>query len=430
MGSVFLGNAQNYDIKVFDGKLIRTKNQIDNRYREVKRIRKEFRKDLKERKKSYKLLKDSLFTDENFSEQIPKDSLKDLLNSQEALFIYTDTLHSIEEMKNWGPLKMEAKNHSIKLVEKRLGLKTYLKEYKELEEGIGSYRKELNTYKDSLKSIDSLDKEEIRFLVSEKGKELASTYEKSMEEATSKIVNERFSELPRDFQNDELSQFKNNYGYLKEGFSNPGGLKLANTQSINHFSDKTEVLEKAKESSEVLKKAYSQVNDLDDLSTATKVNSLNKSSFFDRLIFGGTFQLHLDNNTRIDLNPEISYGISKKFEVGFGGTYRLNISTKRLPQSLPNPQVMGGRLFFENQIYKNFFFHGEFEGLQSNIGLADDSINSDWYSSWMTGIERRFNLKGKLQGQVQILYNFSSVSNPLYPNPWVFRVGINKRKKD
>jgi len=393
--------------------------------REYKRIRKEYRQYLKQRKRQYKQVKDSVRSLDSLEFLIPKDSLKQLIKSQEEYFVYSDSLYSLKEMASWDRAKKEAKNRSISLAKEKLDGSQYLSRYQNLKKQISSYRKTIKAYKDSLKSIDSLDRDKIRFLVAQKKKELSKEYEGKVESITRDIVNEKAPKLPEGFQNDELTQFQKANSYLKGGMDKDGMVKLSRAQSKDHFKDKQEVLEKAKQEVAKLKKKYSEVSDLHDLSTAKKITSLKEKPLKDRLVFGGTFQLHVDGNTKVDLNPEVSYRLNKKFDAGIGGTYRLTVATRNLPQAIEDPKVMGYRGFLEHKLIKNFYVHGEYEGLKSSIQQNSDRPGKDWYYSFLAGIERRFNLKGKFQGQAQVLYNFNSRNNPLYSSPWVFRVGFS-----
>ncbi|AWW28897.1 hypothetical protein DN752_01425 [Echinicola strongylocentroti] len=427
------GHAQTLDVSVFDGRIGRASETVDERMHEYKRIKKEYRHYLKQRKKKCRAAKDSLKTLSPPTElppELPPELLPErsrrgqLAKQQEQYYIYTDTLHRLEELASWEKTKTVAKDRSVSKIKEELDGSDYLARYKGLEGEIDSYRKTLRSYRDSLKAIDSLDRDEIRFMVEQKKKALAEEYEGKTEAIAKDIVNEKAPELPGGFENKELAKFKEANSYLSGDMDKDGALKLATAQAGDHFKDKPEALEKAKEQMAKLKKSYSEVPDANDLSTATKASSLKGKRLKDRLVVGGSFQLHVDMDTKVDLNPEISYRVNKKFDIGLGGTYRLTVATKDIPNSAADPKVMGARAFAEHQLIKQFYLHGEYEGLQGKVTQADKQVSRDWYFSVLAGLERRFRLKGKVQGQAQLLYNFSSRDNPLYGSPWVFRVGF------
>ena len=175
-----------------------------------------------------------------------------------------------------------------------------------------------------------------------------------------------------------------------------------------------------------LKEKYSKVIDSNDLSTAIKINSLKEKPMAERFVFGGNFQIHIDENTSIDISPEISYRINKQFDIGVGGTYRLNVTTKEIANNIKEKQVIGTRAFAEHLLFKSFWFHGELEGLKASF---EETQSNKWHYSILAGIERRFAISGNLQGQLSILYNFSYQNNPLYNSPWTFRFGFNVKGK-
>lgn len=420
-------HAQHYDIKLFDGRLNETKNRISNVKREYRRIQKEYRKFVVQRKERYHALTDSIGTDSlNYLlQKVPKDSVSQLLRLQEDYYVYFDSLYSLANLQGWEQTKLEAKSRSLALVKNRMKGDEYMLRYQRLNRGISTYSRTLKIYKDSLSSIDTLDRDEIRFMLSQKKKELSQEYETKFESITKDLVSERMPDLPNGYQNRELLGFQQANNYLKSGMNNGGFSNLSREQSIDHFKGKPEVLEKASEAVGELKGKFSEVANSADLATAKKRGALSGTPIGKRMIYGGSFQLHMDGETKIDLNPELGYRLNEKLDVGLGGTYRLMISTDDFFQAIDNPKVMGGRGFVEHKLIKGFYFHGEYESLRSSLQVTGEKRKGTWYNSVLVGIERRFGLGGKLQGHALLLYNLSSQSNPLYKSPWVFRFGFN-----
>lgn len=424
------GFAQKTDIKVYDGRILKTQDQVKQKAQEYRRIQKEYHNLLKDRHREYKALKDSLQSADSLDFKLPIDSLKKLSKLQEEYFVYADSIYSLEDLSNLGGTKKLVLDQSVDLIKQKLSGNRYLSQLDRLKNEIGGYRQALRQYRDSLDINDSLDKEEISYMVERRKQELSKEYEGKLESFTSNLINEKSPDLPGGFQSEKLAQFQKAHGYLSKGLEKDAVVKLSKSQSIDHFKNKQEVLEKAKSEVTKLRKKYSEVGDLYDLSTAKKIRSLKEKSFSKRLTYGGIFQLHVDGNTKVDLSPELGYRINRKFEAGIGGTYRLMVATKNIPQAIDDPKVMGLRGFVEHKLVNNFYVHGEYEGLKSSIPQTGDLPTKEWYYSFLAGLERRFNMKGKTHVQAQVLYNFSSKENPFYNSPWVFRVGFNVRGKD
>lgn len=199
-------------------------------------------------------------------------------------------------------------------------------------------------------------------------------------------------------------------------------------KGVNYFEGKEDVLLKAMDHSAELKEKYSKVVNSNDLSTATKRSSMEGDSFWERLVFGGTFQIHIDQQTSIDLNPELSYRINKKWDVGIGGNYRLNGEIDDLLGQAQDRQIYGYRVFTEYLLFKDFYAHVEFESLAAKSTAPTDNGQVQWNNSLLAGIERRFNLGKNVQAQISLLYNFMHKDNPLYNSPWNVRFGFSFKK--
>ena len=419
------GYSQDFDLKIFDKRVHKTKTEVKEKTQEYHRIQKDYKKYIKVRNKEYRIVKDSLMSTDSFNPAIPKDSLNKLVKDQKEYFIYTDSVYSLEDLYNQVDEKAQLLNRSVDTIKIKLSGNRHLSQFEKLKKEIIGYKQTLRIYKDSLSNLDSLDKEDLNYMVEQRKKELSKEYEGKLESSTREIVNEKAPDLPNNFQSEELAKFQEANSYLKEGLNQQAVTKLAKSQSIDHFKHKQEVLEKAKSGSTILKKTYNEVNDFYDLSTAKKSNSLQQRPFSQRLVFGGTFQLHMDENTKVDLNPELSYRINQKFDAGVGGTYRLKVASKDISQAVDDPDVMGLRGFLEHKLIKNFYVHTEYEGLKNRSFQEGDRPDKEWYFSFLAGLERRFKLKGKPEAQTQILYNFNSRQNPLNSSRWVFRLGFN-----
>lgn len=417
--------AQSFDVKLFNGKTRQTRERLQQNIKEYKRVKKENLRYLRERKKRYKAMKDSLNAFQANSPELSNDSLKYMRQLQRRYFIYTDSLYTLDDIGSWDSLQAATKKEALTITQEQLEGNEYFGRYRQLQSQIGSYRKEIRNYRDSLRAIDSLGREDIKYLMAQKRKELSAEYETGLESVTKEIVNQQAPDLPGGFQNEQLDQFKSANAHLK---NRPDKSLLSKAQSVDYFKGKEEVLKAAMDDVAELKEKYSKVIDSNDLSTATKVNSLKDEPLANRLVFGGTFQLHVDQNTSLDINPEISYRVNKQLDIGLGGTYRLNVETKDLANTIQEKQVVGSRGFVEHLLFRSFYFHGEVEALKGSFQDTTEEFRQ-WNYSLLAGIERRFTLRGNVEGQVSVLYNFLYADHPLYRSPWSFRFGFNVKGK-
>jgi len=417
--------AQHYDVKLFDGRIKQSAKQAGDRAQEYRRIQKEYTKYTKQRKKQYHSMKDSLGHVDSLKNVVSTDSIKRLLKAREEHFVYTDSLYSLRQISTWDKSELQAKNQSISKAREKLEGREYMSRYEGLKSQISSHRKTLRVYRDSLSAIDSLDRDEINFRVKQRKEELSREYEGKLEAISREVVNDKAPELPGGFRNKELEKFQKAHANLKGSLDKGGLASLSRAQSIDHFKEKHEILKRATGEVAELKKKFSEVTDSRDLSSAIRNSSLKGDPIKKRMVYGGTFQLHVDNEMKIDLNPELGYKLSKRLEIGFGGTYRLMVRTSDLPQGFANPTAIGLRGFVEHKLIKHFYVHGEYESLTSSMYKNGERGEGVWHNSLFAGIERRFVMNGKFQGQVLVLYNFNGHENPLYSSPWVFRVGFN-----
>lgn len=419
--------AQNYDTKLFDKRLASTKNNAVEIIRDYNRIQKEYRQYIKDRRQEYRQIRDSVNLDfiHELDHEISKDSLKQLVQAQQEYFVYTDSLYNLREIAGWDLTQLETRKGSVSHVKSGVHSHEYFMRYLGLKREISSYRSTLKIYKDSLRSIDTLERDEIRFLVVRRKQELAEKYEHDLEGITRDFVNDEIPTLHDGFQSKELLDFQQANRYLKDGADKGGISGLSRAQAIDHFKEKQIILKAATDEVAELKEKFSEVTDLNDLSSAKKNNSLKGKPAKNRIVYGSTFQIHIVGKTKIDLSPELGYRLNSRSEVGIGGTYRLfgNIDDPSL--TINKPVVMGYRGYFERKLINNLYVHGEFESLKSMRHKTGEEREVLWYNSFLAGLERRFDMSGRLQGQAQVLYNFNSRNNPLYGSPWVFRVGFS-----
>jgi hypothetical protein len=149
-----------------------------------------------------------------------------------------------------------------------------------------------------------------------------------------------------------------------------------------------------------------------------------KSSFSDRLYFGGNFSLNFGTQfTFIEASPLVGYRFSNRFSAGPGITYMYFSQTFFNGYKLTS-NVYGYRAFARYNVTPQFFAHGEYENLN-----LDTYINAEQKREWVPGVMvggGYFQPLGKRAGvMAMVLYNltYDEMRSP-YPNPFVVRVGI------
>lgn len=425
LGASFLSNAQTFDVKLFENTRGNTIGEIDKNKQELDRITKENKAFVKEQRKKYKAKRDSL--DVLRVTETKKDSLSKLERKQKQLYIYTNEWYETSEIAQWDSTETQKKNELLNYSKNKLEGNYYVEKYSALDQKITGYHRELKDYQDSLKANED-DKEKREYLMELKKKELSDKYGKDLEDRAAKEAAEQ-AKIDFPSNNPELQ----NVLQYKEMADELLNVNQSKVKGVNYFEGKEDVLLKAMEQSSELKEKYSKVVNSNDLSTATKRSSLEGDSFWERLVFGGTFQIHIDRQTSIDLNPELSYRINKKWDIGIGGNYRLNGELDDLLGQAKDSQIYGYRVFTEYFLLKNFYAHVEFESLAAKSTVPTDNKKVQWNNSLLAGLERRFNLGANVQAQISLLYNFMHKSNPLYTSPWNVRFGFSfkgGKKKD
>ncbi|MEP2023628.1 MAG: hypothetical protein ABJH98_10915 [Reichenbachiella sp.] len=418
---VYTSRAQTFDVKLFENTRSNTIGEIDKNKEELERIKKENKAFIKDQRKVYKTIRDSL--DAAKIEDWPEDSTSKARKPQKQHFIYTNVWYDQADIATWDSTEVQKKNELLDYSKERLEGNYHYKKYSELDKKITGYHRELKDYQDSLKTHED-DKEKREYLIILKKQELSEKYGKDLEALATKEATEQ-GKIDFPTNNPELQKVLQ----YKELVDEAVNVNQSKVKGVNYFEGKEDVLLKAMEQSSELKEKYSKVVNSNDLSTATKRNSLEGDSFWERLVFGGTFQIHIDQQTSIDLNPELSYRINKKWDVGIGGNYRVNGEIEDILGSAQDQRIYGYRVFTEYFILKNFYAHVEFESLAAKSTNPTDNQEVQWNNSLLAGIERRFNLGASAQAQISLLYNFMHKSNPLYNSPWNVRFGVSFKGK-
>ena len=194
----------------------------------------------------------------------------------------------------------------------------------------------------------------------------------------------------------------------------------------DHFAEHGEALQDAQEKLGMLKKKYSDING----DTQQKRSSLQGTPLGKRLIYGGTMQLQRVPSLSIDLSPQLAYQWNKRISSGIGLVYRLvpEGGLKKLRQQLASDNaIYGGRLYGEYEVVRSLLLHGEYERLSERVTATSENLTGrQWQTSLLAGVGKTYQIAGKWQGSVLLLYNFRHQQQSIHTRPWVFRFGFQR----
>lgn len=112
--------------------------------------------------------------------------------------------------------------------------------------------------------------------------------------------------------------------------------------------------------------------------------------FFDRVYFGGDFNLQFGTFTVINISPLAGYMVTNRFSVGPGITYQylkgqaIDLSTGQRFNYSTN--IFGGRVFARYNITRQFFAYSEYESLR--VEFPDENgtqLEKDWVPGFFVG---------------------------------------------
>jgi hypothetical protein len=108
----------------------------------------------------------------------------------------------------------------------------------------------------------------------------------------------------------------------------------------------------------------------------------------------------------IDLNPSLTWLLSRHIAAGAGWNER--IAFAKWNKLSPSDRIYGPRLFGSYNFKKGFSAKAEIEKMNTlipNSTLSTDAGTRQWVWSAFVGIKKDYKFIGKVNGNVQILYN-------------------------
>ena len=310
------------------------------------------------------------------------------------------------------------------------------KEYKELKKELSPYINSPYLKGYTLKDLDSLSVDSLKSIAIETFNNLDKTLEKELsKQAEIKEFRMEMTKM-KEFQN-LPENYKKKFGkYSDKEYLKSEGVSKAVKEASKYLAEHQDKLTAAQSKLTKLKKKYSSVPNSNDLSTATKRNSLKGKPFKERMVIGGNVQLVSSDPLIIDISPVVGYKIDKQFRIAIGATYRARLTeypqnSTIAPRGAKDELTYGYRAFGEYSFWKGFYVHAEYERMSREFEIKTtsqtptDQYERKWVEAALLGIGKSYSINNKVKGSISLLYNFIyNTKEQVYPNPWVFRVGF------
>lgn len=165
-----------------------------------------------------------------------------------------------------------------------------------------------------------------------------------------------------------------------------------------------------------------------------KPNDQKSKLFFQRLEYGFNVQFGKNNSllpSTSDIALSLGYKLNNKSLAGIGLSYKLGLGNIQHIQL--SSQGVGLRSFLDYKIKKQFFVTGGYEmnnytayKKNSQVSPAGGNLEgSSWQTSGLIGLSKKYKVSKKLNGSLQLLYDFLAHEHKPASQPVLFRVGYN-----
>ncbi|HEY3406163.1 MAG TPA: hypothetical protein VGK59_22405 [Ohtaekwangia sp.] len=225
---------------------------------------------------------------------------------------------------------------------------------------------------------------------------------------------------------DLLMQYKAQYG----SYSNVDSLKSVAKQkaveeAIDYFEKNAGKLQMAQNQVSKLASKYKSFTNSSDLSTAVKRTSMQGSTFWERLVIGGTFNMVSTKPVVIDIAPQVGYKFTTRFVVGAGFSTRSAFGQDSIKHGwYVSPTNTAYKIFSSYDIYKSFYASVEWESSWIKEQQNDVEI-STYINNYFIGLGKRFLIHPKLYMTVLAQYNLNSMEeNPSYLRRFQIKFGL------
>jgi hypothetical protein len=160
-----------------------------------------------------------------------------------------------------------------------------------------------------------------------------------------------------------------------------------------------------------------------------KPNQQKTKTFLQRLEYGANLQTGKGNNlfpVTSDLGLSLDYKISDKSSLGLGASYKLGWGSSWNNISLTH-QGIGLRSYIDMKLKGSLYISGGYEqNYRSEIHAIQQLKDySAWQSSGLIGLSKKYSMKGKIKGEIKLLWDFLSYQQVPRVQAVVFRVGFS-----
>ena len=175
--------------------------------------------------------------------------------------------------------------------------------------------------------------------------------------------------------------------------------------------------------------SYGNASTDPELPEGFKPNQQKTKTFLQRLEYGANFQTDRGNNlfpVTSDLGLSLGYKISDKSSFGLGASYKLGWGSSWNNISLTH-QGIGLRSYIDMKLKGSLYISGGYEqNYRSEIHAIQQLREySAWQSSGLIGLSKKYSLKGKMKGEMKLLWDLLSYQQVPRVQAVVFRIGYS-----
>ncbi|HEX2609047.1 MAG TPA: hypothetical protein VHK91_16810 [Flavisolibacter sp.] len=166
-----------------------------------------------------------------------------------------------------------------------------------------------------------------------------------------------------------------------------------------------------------------------DLPKGFKPNQARTKTLKDRLVLGTDVQSQKARNyfpVTTDLALSLGYQLNYKSIIGIGAAYKLGLGTGFNNISLSH-QGVGLRSYIDYQLKGTLFISGGYEQNYRSAFRNIDQLKdySSWQTSGLLGLNKKYKLRGKLKGEMKLLWDFLSAQQTPRTQAILFRIGYS-----
>ncbi|MVT07724.1 hypothetical protein [Chitinophaga tropicalis] len=160
-----------------------------------------------------------------------------------------------------------------------------------------------------------------------------------------------------------------------------------------------------------------------------KPNNMRTKPFLQRLKLGGNLEFKRANNWYpglTDVGLQIGYQLHEKKTVGIGLSYKASFGS--LDHLRYSHEGIGLRSFLEWKVKDTYYFNGgvEMNHYQSFSNVRELKNWNGWQRSALMGFSRKYKINAKLNGSLQVLYDFLARRQAPFNSPFLIRFNYSK----